>query len=489
MKVLFLYNRFENVGIETLSSFLKSKGHKVALSFDPQLFNDGYMDMPFLAKKYNYTKKILKDIKKSKPDIIAFSVLTDNYQWALNLANHIKKNLNLPILFGGVHPTSVPEEVMSNNFIDFVITGEGEYAMLELIKALEKNKDYSKIKNLVYRKGEKIMKNKVRDLVKNLDDLPFPDKNLFYNVIPYTKKNYSILTARGCPFSCTYCFNNMYKKIYKNKGKYLRQRSVDNVISELKFAKRKYNYKFVSIIDDVFMTDNKWIEEFCKKYKKEISVPFRCIGHVNCINKNNIRILKWAGCDTIQIGVQTTCENTRKNIIHRYETNEIIKKASTIIKKNKIKLEIDHILGFPYEGEKEQIKAAKFYNEIKPDTINCYWLKCFPKTDIIGHMIKAGNLSQKDVEKIEKGLSPSYILGGSVKNKKDLQKFSSLMNVIPILPKSFVKFIIKNKLYYLINFGTKFMVFSRLIKSLVWRDIRLFEFIYFYKYYIFKPIR
>lgn len=477
------------MGIESLASFLESKGHKTSLCFDPQLFNDGYLNIPFLAKKYNYKKRIINLIRKNKPDLIAFSVLTDNYLWALDLAKSIKKVLDIPIVCGGVHVTSVPDEVMSYDFIDFAVRGEGEYALLELIEALEKRKDYSKIKNLVYRKENKIIKNEVRNLIENLDDLPFPKKELFYKVIPYTKKNYTLLTARGCPYFCTYCFNHMYKKIYLNKGTYLRQRSVENVLSELRLAKRKYNYKFVSIIDDVFMVNDKWIENFCKKYKKEINVPFRCIGHVNCINENKIKFLKMAGCDTIQIGVQTTCENTRKNIIHRYETNETIINAVKIIKKYKIKLEMDHIFGFPYEGEKEQINAAKFYNETRPDIINCYWLKCFPKTDIIPHMIKAGNLTEEDVKNMEKGISSSYILGGSVKNKKDLQKFSSLMNMIPILPESIIDLIIRKKLYYLTNFGTKFLVFSRLIKSFIWRDIRLFEFLYFYKHYIFKSIK
>jgi len=351
---------------------------------------------------------------------------------------------------------------------------------------LEKKQDYSKIRNLVFKEGNEVVKNEVRDLIEDLDELPYPDKGLFYEVIPYTRKNYRLMAARGCPYSCTYCFNHMYRRIYMNKGKYLRKRSVDNVISELKFMKRKYDFKSITTIDDVFMTDNEWIREFCRKYKEEIDVPLRCIGHVDCINEENTRMLKEAGCDTIQIGVQTTCENTRKNIIYRHETNEVIEKAAGLLKKHRIRFEVDHIFGFPYEGEKEYIEAARFYNRIRPDIINCYWLKCFPKTDIIPHMIRAGKLSDEDVEKIEKGLSPSYILGGSVKNKRELQKFSSLMNMIPVLPKSVIDFIINHKLYYLTNFGTKFMVLSRLAKSMFWRDIRLYEFLHFYGHYVFK---
>ncbi len=484
MKIVFFYNRFENLGIEILSSYLKSQGHQVTLLFDPQLFNDGYLKIKYLAKKFDYRERILNKLGKIKPDLIAFSVLTDNYRWALNLAKLIKKRHNIPIVFGGIHCTSVPDEVISNSCVDYVIRGEGEYALDELAKAIGHKKPVVNIKNLTYRKGKRIVHNKLRDFIKDLNILPFADKELFHRAIPYSKLNYTLMTARGCPFNCTYCFNHMYKKIYTNKGKYLRKRSVDNVIQELKEAKRKYGFKFVSIIDDVFMTDNEWLKDFAEKYQKEIKVPFRCIGHVNYINEENIKFLKDSGCKVIQIGIQTTSDNTRRNIIHRFETNEIIKKASKVIKRKGITFEIDHILGFPKEGIKEQIEAALFYNEIRPDIINVYWLKCFPKTDIIKYMIEDKKLSQKDIDLIEKGYFPSYIQGGSVKNIRELKKFASLFNMIPILPPKIIDFIIRKKLYNLANFGNKFMIISRIIKSIFWKDIRLIEFLSFYKHYL-----
>ena len=488
MKILFVCNRFENLGVEILSSFLKSHGHKVELAFDPQLFNDGYLTIPFLAKKCDYRKKILKKVENFKPDLIAFSVLTDNYLWALNISKLIKKRYTTPIVFGGIHPTSVPEIVMEHNCVDFVIRGEGENALLDLITSLDKNKPFSKINNLVFRKNNLVVINELRNFVSDLDSLPYPDKDLFYRFIPYSKQTYTIMTSRGCPFNCTYCFNHMYKKLYLDKGKYLRKRSVDNVIDELKKAKLKYGFNFVSILDDVFMFDNEWLKDFCRKYKNEINIPFRCIGHVNFINQENTFLLKTAGCKVIQIGVQTTCDYTRKNIINRNEINETIEKASRIIKKNNIKLEVDHILGFPYETGKEQIEAAKFYNQIRPDIINTYWLKCFPKTEIIKYMLEDNKLTECDIRKIERGYGNSYISGGSVKDVKELQKFSSLLNIIPLLPQGAVNFIIKNKLYSMANFGKTFLVLTRLIKSFFWKDIRLFEFLTFYKYYIFKTL-
>jgi anaerobic magnesium-protoporphyrin IX monomethyl ester cyclase len=488
MKILFVCNRFENLGVEILSAFLKSKGHEVELAFDPQLFNDGYLTIPFLAKKFDSRRRILKRVGSFKPDLIAFSVLTDNYLWAINISKLIKERYSIPIVFGGIHPTSVPEIVMKNNCVDFVIRGEGEYALLELITALEKDKSFSKINNLVFKKNNFPVINGLRNFISDLDSLPYPDKDLFYKFIPYAKKTYTIMTSRGCPFNCTYCFNHMLKKIHFDKGKYLRKRSVDNVIGELRKAKLKYGFNFVSILDDVFMFDNEWLKDFCKKYKEEINIPFRCIGHVNFITEENASLLKIAGCKIIQIGIQTTCDYTRKNIINRNETNETIERSSKIIKNHHIKLEVDHILGFPYETGKEQIEAAKFYNLIRPDIINTYWLKCFPKTTIIKHMLEDNKLTIADVDRIERGYGVSYISGGSVKNRKELQKFYSLLNMIPLLPQDTIRFIIKNRLYFLIDFGKPFLIFTRIIKSFFWKDIRLFEFLTFYKHYLSRNI-
>ena len=358
----------------------------------------------------------------------------------------------------------------------------------QILEEQKETDEFSNVHNLVYKKDGKVIKNEMRNLIANLDEIPLTDKDLFYDAIPFSKNTYTIMTSRGCPFSCTYCFNNYFNKLYKGKGKYLRKRGIDSVMQELKEAKEKYDFKFVSILDDVFMTDDKWIEEFCERYKKEIKIPFRCLGHVNCVNEENIKNLKEAGCEIIQIGIQTTSEETRRKITHRFETNQRIRDASAIIKKNKIKLEVDHILGMPHETEEHQVEAAKFYNEIRPDIINVYWLKCFPKTDIIDYMVEDGRIAKEDVEKINNGISPSYVLGGDVHNAKDLNKYHSLLNMIPVLPKSTIDFIIKHKLYRLTNFGNKFMIMLRAIHSVAFRDIRLLEFVSFYKHYMLKKM-
>ncbi|MBU1076094.1 MAG: cobalamin-dependent protein, partial [Spirochaetes bacterium] len=141
MKIAFVYIGSENLGLEYLSSLLKKEGHEVKLFYDPSLFDDKFIfSIPFLSKLFNIRKIILKNLIEYKPDLVGFTVFTDAYRWSIDMARAIKKNLKCPILFGGVHPTAVPEKVIREKVVDMVCVGEGFEALIELVRALEKKK-------------------------------------------------------------------------------------------------------------------------------------------------------------------------------------------------------------------------------------------------------------------------------------------------------------------------------------------------------------
>lgn len=150
MNVLFIHNGAENLGIEYLSSFLKvTKGHNTYLLFDPTMFaEDQLITSKILARMFSKDNKIIRKAIDLSPDLIAFSSNTGNYNWCLKIARKIKKRIRVPIVFGGVHTTAVPWEVLKNNFIDYAIVGEGEFALIELMDHLTSKKDVSKILNL-----------------------------------------------------------------------------------------------------------------------------------------------------------------------------------------------------------------------------------------------------------------------------------------------------------------------------------------------------
>jgi len=263
MKIAFVYCEMESLGIQYLSSILRNNGHSTKLFFDPHLFNDTVAENLYLSRVFDYSEILVEEIREYKPDLIGFSVLSTYYEWAKKLSRKIKEKIDVPIVFGGIHPTSLPGDVMKNEFIDFVIVGEGEYPLLELVNSEFRENLYSSIKSLCYKKNGEIICNEIREPIQDLDQVPFPDKDLFYDRLPHIKESYTILSGRGCPHSCAYCCNNFLNKFYN--GKYLRRRSVGNTIAELKLAVSKYNMKNI-FFDEILVATMEMPEEF--KVKK-----------------------------------------------------------------------------------------------------------------------------------------------------------------------------------------------------------------------------
>lgn len=481
MKVVFCHMGAESLGLEYLSAVLKPKGHDVHMIFDPALFNDKYyLNIKFLAKIFNKRKKLINKVINLKPDIIGFTVLTDTYKWACDLAKEIKKKLpNIPIIFGGIHPTSVPERVIRNNFVDIICIGEGEEAIIELLD----NPNRTDIKNLWFKNNGKIIKNDIRPLIQNLDSLPFADKSIFENNISI-KDAYLICANRGCPFSCTYCSNNYINLLYKGQ-KIIRQRSIKHVINELKFAKKRYKIKSVYFMDDVFCTNMDYIKSLFKEYREYIKLPFKIISHPLVINDEMIKIFKKSGCYNIEIGIQSMCYETRKNILKRYESDEQIKKAIEILEKNKMGYTLHHIFGLPNDNYDKLLKATEFYHKLEYCTkIDCYWLSYFPKTEIIDISKKMGLINDEDIEQIENGRERMYFEGGSIRDKnmiKMCKNFDIFFQLIPTLPKSLNSFIYKKRLfnyfYILPNFS---IMLANLINAVKNRDSRTFDYIRYY---------
>jgi len=422
LNVLFIYSGAENLGIQYLSSFLKDHGHTTSLLLDPGLFSAGaiIINNSLLARFLDIDDKIVEKAIAAKPDLIAFSCVTGTYRWSLNLAKKIRQRSNIPIVFGGIHVTSIPEEVMQHDFIDFAVRGEGEHAMLELLESLNHNSNVSlgNIKNLVYRKDGKVHYNPLRDYIKNLDNLPFPDKSLFYDKIKIWSENYVILTSRGCPFACTYCCNNIYHTLYQNQN-HVRRRSPENVIAELKLAKEKWNPRLITFTDDVFANSLPWLEKFIPLYKKEIGLPFNCLTHPAILTRRTAELLKSGGCWMITIGIQSGSERVRRDIYNRLETNARIEKTIQYARDAGIKLiSVDAILGCPTETKDDLEKSFDLYKQIQPDRIITFWLTYYPNTTILKFAEDAGVLTGTEIARINEGYTRSPHMEGSITKDK-----------------------------------------------------------------------
>lgn len=466
-KIVFIATGVESLAIEFLSSFLKSKNHQVEIVFDPTSFATEVIHAPKIANFLDIKKELVEQIVNLNPDFIGFSVFTLNYQRILEIARLLKKRLpHIPIIFGGIHPTSVPQIVIKEKCVDMVCVGEGEYALNDLLN----HPKSTNIKNIWFKKDGQIIRNSPRPLIKDLDSLPFPDKDAFYRIYPGFFEDYYTISSRGCPFSCTYCGNNVINDLYQGLGSRVRRRSPKNIVDELALAKKKYHPKRITFVDDVFVQDLNWLKEFAHLYKKKVNLPYAMLTHPRFLSLPIAKTLKKSGCYFLLFGIQSASEKVRREILNRFETNDQISKAAQNCHQAKLKFSIDHIFNIPSEGINEYKQAVQFYYSLHPSVINAYWLQYFPKTKIIDSALKYKMIKKSDVSKIEHGLTnTSLVVGIGAKDSFDPKLTYSNIQfyfmLLPILPNWLNRIIIKKEWYLLpfkppliLNIFVKFII-------------------------------
>ena len=376
-RILFIQDNGvnENLGVMSIAGLLRTHGHEVDLILTDE-----------------HPKNCLDLIGQYNPDLIAFSFMTGNREWAFATAKKLKDTFNKPIIFGGVHPTLFPEDI-DLGYVDYICVGEGEYPVLELMNGLENGTDCSKIQNLwVARDGTQI-KNSLRNLIQDFDQLPLPYREIYYK---YTYiKNLPVkrfITGIGCPYRCTFCHNPMQIKLYQGKGKFIRKKSITRIIDEIRYVKDHYILKNPHFSDDVFVLDKKWLKEFLEMYRKEINLPFSCNIRIDQVNEEMIRDMHESGCFGISFGIESGSEKIRNKILQKSLKEEDIISNSKIIKKYGIKLIITNLMGLPEETLEDAFKTVAINQKIGADYTRANVLLPYPKTEIVDYAIERGLL-------------------------------------------------------------------------------------------------
>src|SRR5205823_10693301 len=303
MKVLFIQNNGiqESIGVANLSGILKANGHDADLLL------------------VSHTPDLIGAIRKYDPGLIAFSALTGVHHSLEQLAARIKRDLNVPIIVGGPHPTYSPEMIL-NPAIDIICRGEGELAMLELADALQRDADITKIRNLQVKTRDGVVhKNDVRPAVP-LDELPPPDRELYYKY-PFLRDMpmKRFIASMGCPYPCTFCHEPVIRAMYRaeTKSDYLRRKTVTRAVAEIKYIKDRFPLNHVHFSDDLFFIRNsyKWLEEFADVYPKEVGIPWNCNIRYDSVNQHAADLLEKAGCYGAAVGLESGNQQIREVVI------------------------------------------------------------------------------------------------------------------------------------------------------------------------------
>lgn len=342
-------------------------------------------------------KELLKSAKKFRPDIIGVSAFTPLYDRVKDIVEFARENFpHTKLIIGGPHATACPKDTLSKLKPDVVVIGEGEVTTLELMKSFEENSPLKHIKGVAFRDGRgRIVFTEPRPLIQDLDSLPFPDRsdipvlkypgNHIYRRKPFT----TVMTGRGCPFNCTFCASRTLW------GKTVRRRSVENIVKEIKFLKRRYGIKEIYFPDDLFTLNRKWLKEFCETLiKKKVEIYWKCLSRVDTIDKETLSLMKKSGCHTLEIGVESGNQKILR-LIKKGITLEKAREAFKLTRKLDIDTQAFFMVGNQGENRKTIEDTINFIKELNPDWISVSIAVPLPGTEFY-EIVKKGKLLLTD---------------------------------------------------------------------------------------------
>ena len=383
MKILFLYPNAGsqlgfNYGVAHLSAVLKQAGHDVAFW---QLCDD--ID-PLPSEE-----QFIHRLQQESADIIGFSVVTNQWPYAQKLAAWARKATDVPLICGGIHTMAAGEEVLESGVFDFIIRGEAEEALAEFVDKLSHNQDYSDVKNLGFLQNGKLRLNPLRTLP-DLKKLPFKDYSIFdFQKIIDAKNGWTgLMASRGCPFSCTYCFNHQLVSNYREdlgcsfKGlNYIRHFDVDQMIQEIQYLLKSYrNISMFILDDDLFTFYRDYVKQFCTAYKKVCQLPFVVNAHVGFFDETRARYLADANCSIVKFGVESGSERIRRQILQRRMQNEKIVRSIEIAHHYGLHTSIFLMIGLPAETHSDVMATIRLMAQAKPGRYRWSFFFPFPGT-------------------------------------------------------------------------------------------------------------
>ncbi len=383
-KVLLIHPVLESNANHTL---VYRKGYGTAIPLGLAYIGAELIKNNYAVKVFDFqvaTTNLYHEIETFNPDIIGISVCTPASKISFKLAGDLKhKYPDIPIIAGGPHITTLKKDIfLSTEHIDFLVIGEGEETIVELINEIFGGQRYHTVQGICYKSNSEILENKARNFLVDIDKLPLLPLELFdyskYVPTPGTfvhLPNVAFLSTRGCPYSCIFCNKSMF-------GSTLRQMSADRIIDEIIYLKDKYAIREINFYDDTFTVNKARVFEFCEKLiQRNVSIKWKCNSRVNTVTKEMLHLMKKAGCFSISFGVESGDDRILKKIKKGINTDQV-RQAFKWSREAGISRSAFFMLNLPGDTIQSTEKTIKFSREIKPDFVSFELTKPLPGTAI-----------------------------------------------------------------------------------------------------------
>lgn len=442
----------ENNGVRHVASALRQEGFAVT-----EVYFKDWVNNNFPWPEEQEVQDLIALLRERGIQWVGFSVRASAFhRMAKYLTERVRHALGVPILWGGMHPTFVPERCIE--IADAIAVGEVDVAVRDFFARIDEGRDHRTTPGFWVREGEVVHRNDIAPLV-DLDALPFRDFHTQQDKFhveggkvtqgdPFiTNPEYTLLASRGCPYwTCTFCSNTLTKPLYEGKGKSFRIRSVENLVQELEYAMTLCkDIRVVRFDDEVFPIRKSWIEEFAEKWPARVGLPFEILVDPRMVAYEPLKLLHEAGMRAVCMGIQAN-ERVNQQYYNRQTTNQQIVDAQTIFRRIGITGNLQLIWDDPWSTEDDKDQLFRMLMELpRPFELYLFGLTIYPNTHLARTLLREGKITEADIEGINTHAFEQFRVDLSYPRPKEDKRWLAL---IVLLNKNFLPKSVIWKLYH-----------------------------------------
>jgi len=419
MRVLFLVAKLHTIepfGVMSLAPALKRDGHAV-----------GLMEAE--------DSDLAGQVRQFAPDVIGYSVCTGSQRFYLRLNRWLKRQLAFVSVFGGPHPTFFPEMIQEEG-VDAICRGEGELAFAEFCRRLEVTGRPQAVPNFSVKSGSGVETLAPRPLIRDLDSLEPPDRDLYYSVSEEIRNHRvrSFLAARGCPFACTYCFNPAMDDLYGGQWRRVRLRSPESLVAEIADVAERYPTEFIAFRESIFPLEPDWLARFARLYSSRVGLPFYCHVRLDLLDEKNVAMLADAGCHSVNAGLETGNERLRQKLLNRRATNATLIAACQLLHRHNIRILANNMLGLPGSTFENDLETLRLNQQCGVDYALAMLWQPYPGTQLARYAEANGFYSGNHGDLDFTYYARSHLQFSSAREKRRIENLQKLFAVGAIVP-------------------------------------------------------